>query len=137
MMMPINILIICVIIGVLISLAVISSKKGLKSCVNRFSDRSSIDLEELRNDYFPDSSLVNLKEGLTAISKVTGIALGRLRPNDRFDGELKMPDGYFLAGEWDDLDEHIAELRTKSGSSKTIQTVGDYIELINASGQTV
>jgi hypothetical protein len=98
--------------------------------VARFDSREVLTVSELCGRYFPQLPQEAVAKCLSTISRITGIEAGRLRPNDRFDVELKLPRGNFIAGEWDDIEDEIAERSRKLGRQRRVQTVGDYVRLV-------
>lgn len=122
-------------IGIGSGLAAIAvARRAREARVARFDSRETLSVSELCGRYFPQLPQEAVTKCLSTISRITGIEAGRLRPNDRFDVELKLPRGNFIAGEWDDIEDEIAERSRKLGQQSSVQTVSDYVQLLAAGG---
>jgi len=132
-MTPTSILVLCA-TGVGLAAAVTCvARHARKARIVRFDSRESLSVEELCSKHFQHLPQQTVTECLAKISRITGIDVGKLRPNDRFDGELKLPRGNFIAGEWDDVEDDIEKRIPEAQRLSKALTIGDYVELMGAS----
>lgn len=128
--MPTNVLIICI-AGVAIILAVTGvASRARRTRIARFDSRELISVDQLCLAHFSNLPARTVTECLAMISRVTGINAGRLRPTDRFDMELKLPRGSFIAGEWDDIEDAIEKQYRQVKPHAKVLTIGDFVELM-------
>ena len=104
------------------------SRKANRNRVARFDDREDLSLPQLMAEHFSPYDCKIVEDCLARISAITGIAAGRLRPLDRFQGELKLPTGAFIAGEWDEIEEQIE----RSSNASPIENIADYVSVMAA-----
>jgi hypothetical protein len=131
--MPTSILVLCF-GGVGLALIVASvARRARKTRTACFDSREMLSIGQWCSAYFPNLPQQTVAECLATISRITGIDAGRLRPTDRFDAELKLPRGNFIAGEWDDVEDQIAKRCQHVQREAKVLTIGDYIELMGAS----
>lgn len=130
--MPTSFLVLAITAVGLVIAAVTVARQARKTRIARFDSRESLSVGELRSRHFPHLPQQAVTECLTTISRVTGIDVGRLRPSDRFDVELKLPRGNFIAGEWDDIEDAIGKKGRQVQHEAKVRTIGEYVELVAA-----
>ena len=128
--MPFSIFLLWIVVIMLAIAASSVAQRARKARISRFLSREILPISQWQSTYFPNTPKETIAECLATISRITGIDLGRLRPTDRFDKELKLPIGSFIAGEWDDIEDQIAKSRRHIQLEKKVLTIGDYIELM-------
>lgn len=121
----------CAVVGLTIAAATVA-RHARKDRIARFESRELFSVSEACRAFFPHIPRDTVAECLATISRITGIDARRLRPTDRFDVELKLPRGNFIAGEWDDIEDEIAKRCGQSPLQRKILTIGDYIALIGS-----
>jgi len=130
--MPTSLVVISLVGAGLAIAATAMARRARKARIAQFDSRESLSVGELCSRHFPHLPQQVVTECLATISRVTGIDVGKLRPNDRFDAELKLSRGNFIAGEWDDLEDAIAKRCRQVQREAKVQTIGDYVELMAA-----
>ena len=103
------------------------ARKSERRRVDRFGDRADQSASEIWQEYFKERgvSLGVVEEALRLVEEATGVAGGRLRPDDRFTEELAPEKGW-------EFDDGLAELRwflesKKKGASEGIFTLDDFV----------
>lgn len=109
-----------------------------RSARKLFRTRPELTMQEIFAEFYSDSSLASrdVESAFQEIGKVLGVPPGKLRPSDRFSGELAPRTGW----EYDDgvsilssRAERILAAQGRTGDSlKDIQTVDDYVRLVGA-----
>jgi hypothetical protein len=107
-----------------------AARRARKVRINRFDSRESLSIDAWSAAYFPHLPRDAVAECLIRIGRITGIDAGRLRPSDRFDVELKLPRGSFIAGEWDDVEDDLARNGRQVQRQTKVLTISDYVELM-------
>jgi len=110
------------------TLVFFQSKRDHQFRRDRLSTRDPITITQFNEQFVPNVDRETVEECLEKISKITGSPVNFLRPDDRFEVELALPKGGHLAGEWDDIEEHVIMLEKVEGrQSPPLSTVKDYI----------
>ena len=130
--MPTSLLVVSFVGAGLVIVATTVARRARKARIVQFDSRESLSIAELCRRHFSHFPQQTVTECLATISRVTGVDAGKLRPTDRFDRELKLPRGNFIAGEWDDLEDAIAKKCRQVQPEAKVLTIGDYVELMAA-----
>jgi hypothetical protein len=112
--------------------AVAVTRRAQMARAARFDSREVLSIADWCRRHVRNFSEPSVARCLARVSSITGVEAGRLRPDDRFDVELKLPHGYFIAGEWDDIEDDVARALLASKHPRTVCTVRDYIEVVAA-----
>ena len=128
---------IVVMILVAVGTALLWNALASRSRRSPFKERTEMTLDELYSQYYSGSDLRKeiVADALRDISETLGVPLGKLRPTDRFHGELNAPAGW----EYDDGLGILSSRAEKKLANKdlsptvvtSIETVDDYIRLMS------
>ena len=125
------IVVLCFIGGVVVLIgASLLVRRARNSRLTRFDSRESLSVTELCNACFPRVPPRIVGESLATISGITGIDVGKLRPADRFDVELKLLQGNYISGEWEEIEEAIAKQRYRVRRLASVRTIDDWVNLM-------
>lgn len=112
----------------------LSGKRGESIKRKRLSDREDIPLSKWAHTYYPQFSENSVRELLVELALPFDISPGLLRPHDHIFEILGSPKGYFVAGEWDEFNFHLARRAQLLGCSiPRPSTVGEYIQFFSES----
>ena len=101
----------------------------------RFEGRESLAMDDIYNKFYSDSNLrkAQVIEEWLFVAESLDLDPSRLRPTDKFKGELGPVKGYYCPSEFDDLDEkvYIKKKEFNTASKKlSFDTLDDYIRFI-------